>query len=69
MKTQGRHLETIFRLNSLEVFQRNTYSDTEEDKMDFIANNFEQKFNVVFCSHVIEHQSNVGSFFWIRFLK
>ena len=46
----------------LEVFQVDKYSTTSEYKVDFIEHKFDRKFDVVFCSHVIEHQRNVGLF-------
>lgn len=52
----------IMREAGLEVFQLDKYSDTAEYKVDFIAHEFDQKFDVIFCSHVIEHQRNVGLF-------
>ncbi len=38
------------------------YSNDSEYKVDFIKHNFKQKFDIIFCSHVIEHQRNVGTF-------
>jgi 2-polyprenyl-3-methyl-5-hydroxy-6-metoxy-1,4-benzoquinol methylase len=52
----------IMREAGLEVFQLDKYSETAEYKVDFIAHEFNQKFDVIFCSHVIEHQRNVGLF-------
>ena len=52
----------ILRHAGLEVFQLDKYSKTAEYKVDFIEHKFDQKFDVVYCSHVIEHQRNVGSF-------
>lgn len=52
----------IMREAGLEVFQLDKYSDTAEYKVDFITHEFNQKFDVIFCSHVIEHQRNVGLF-------
>ena len=57
----GVHTE-ILRSAGLEVFQLDKYSDTAEYKVDFISHNFNHKFDVIFCSHVIEHQRNVGYF-------
>ena len=52
----------IMREAGLDVFQLDKYSETAEYKVDFIAHEFDQKFDVIFCSHVIEHQRNVGLF-------
>ena len=57
----GVHTE-ILRSVGLEVFQLDKYSDTAKYKVDFISHTFDQKFDVIFCSHVIEHQRNVGHF-------
>ena len=52
----------ILRHAGLEVFQVDKYSNTAEYKVDFIEHEFDRKFDVIFCSHVIEHQRNVGLF-------
>ena len=52
----------ILRAAGLEVFQLDKYSDTADYKVDFVSHTFDQKFDVVYCSHVIEHQRNVGNF-------
>ena len=52
----------ILRHAGLEVFQVDKYSTTAEYKVDFIEHEFDRKFDVIFCSHVIEHQRNVGEF-------
>ena len=52
----------ILRHAGLEVFQVDKYSNTAEYKVDFIEHEFDRKFDVIFCSHVIEHQRNVGDF-------
>jgi len=52
----------ILRHARLEVFQVDKYSNTAEYKVDFIEHEFNRKFDVIFCSHVIEHQRNVGLF-------
>ena len=52
----------ILRHAGLEVFQVDKYSNTAEYKVDFIEHEFNRKFDVIFCSHVIEHQRNVGLF-------
>ena len=53
---------SILRHAGLEVFQVDKYSNTAEYKVDFIEHEFDRKFDVIFCSHVIEHQRNVGLF-------
>ena len=53
---------SILRHAGLEVFQVDKYSTTAEYKVDFIEHEFDRKFDVIFCSHVIEHQRNVGLF-------
>ena len=53
---------SIMRDFGLEVFQVDKYSAKAEYKEDFLNCQFEKKFDVVFCSHVIEHQRNVGVF-------
>ncbi len=52
----------ILKHAGLEVFQLDKYSDKAEYKVDFIKHKFDKKFDVAFCSHVIEHQRNVGNF-------
>jgi len=52
----------IMRQCGLKVFQVDKYSDVAEYKVDFIKHSFDQKFDIIFCSHVIEHQRNVGAF-------
>ena len=59
----GVHSE-IMNHAGLKVTQVDKYSDVADYQMDFMswtkARHFD--FDVVFCSHVIEHQRNVGSF-------
>lgn len=57
----GIHTE-IMRHAGLEVFQVDKYSKDAEYKVDFLKHNFKDKYDVIFCSHVIEHQRNVGVF-------
>jgi len=52
----------IMRHAGLEVFQVDKYSETAEYQVDFLEHSFENKFDIIYCSHVIEHQRNVGSF-------
>ena len=58
---EGKHAK-ILKAAGLQVFQLDKYSDTAEYKVDFIEYKFDRKFDIVFCSHVIEHQRNVGNF-------
>ena len=46
----------------LNVFQLDKYSSDAEFQQDFLECAFEQKFDIIYCSHVIEHQRNVGLF-------
>ena len=57
----GQH-SRILSTAGLDVYQLDKYSNTSQYKDDFLNINFHQKFDVVFCSHVIEHQRNVGFF-------
>lgn len=52
----------ILRHAGLEVFQVDKYSPTAEFQVDFLKHEFHQKFDIIYCSHVIEHQRNVGGF-------
>ena len=52
----------ILRHAGLDVFQLDKYSPIAEYQVDFLKYNFDRKFDIVFCSHVIEHQRNVGNF-------
>ena len=52
----------ILRHAGLEVFQLDKYAPSAEYQVDFLEYVFDQKFDVIFCSHVIEHQRNVGNF-------
>ena len=52
----------ILRHAGLEVFQVDKYSETADFQVDFIDHEFKQKFDIIYCSHVIEHQRNVGAF-------
>ena len=57
----GQHSRILAKAG-LKVYQVDKYSETSQYKDDFLKVNFDQKFDVVFCSHVIEHQRNVGLF-------
>ena len=52
----------IMRHAGLEVFQVDKYSENADFQVDFINHEFNQKFDIIYCSHVIEHQRNVGTF-------
>ena len=52
----------IMRHAGLEVFQLDKYSESADFQVDFIEHEFKQKFDIIYCSHVIEHQRNVGAF-------
>ena len=52
----------IMRHAGLKVFQVDKYSETADFQVDFIDHEFKQKFDIIYCSHVIEHQRNVGAF-------
>ena len=52
----------IMRHAGLNVFQVDKYSETADFQVDFIDHEFKQKFDIIYCSHVIEHQRNVGAF-------
>lgn len=58
---EGLHAE-ILKKAGLEVIQIDKYSEKAEIKEDFMDYQFQNKFDVIFCSHVIEHQRNVGHF-------
>jgi SAM-dependent methyltransferase len=58
---EGKHTE-ILRSAGLEVAQLDKYSETAEIQEDFMKHEFIEKFDIIFCSHVIEHQRNVGTF-------
>jgi 2-polyprenyl-3-methyl-5-hydroxy-6-metoxy-1,4-benzoquinol methylase len=58
---QGTHSQ-LLKYIGLDVYQVDKYSNNAEYKVDFISHKFNKKFDVIFCSHVIEHQRNVGLF-------
>jgi len=57
----GQH-SRILSTSGLKVYQVDKYSETAQFKEDFLNISFDEKFDVIFCSHVIEHQRNVGLF-------
>ena len=52
----------VMRHAGLEVYQVDKYSENADFRVDFIKHGFKQKFDIIYCSHVIEHQRNVGAF-------
>lgn len=60
---EGIHSEILAHAG-LDVVGIDKYSDKATYKEDFIpfAKKHKNKFDVIFCSHVIEHQRNVGMF-------
>tara|TARA_B100000963_G_scaffold358212_1_gene382329 strand:- start:319 stop:1170 length:852 start_codon:yes stop_codon:yes gene_type:complete len=59
--SHGNHTE-IMRHFGLKVDQIDKYEINAEINDDFNTYNFKKKYDVIFCSHVIEHQRNVGFF-------
>ena len=58
---KGEHSRVLSSLG-LEVYQVDKYSKTAQFQNDYLETNFNDKFDIIFCSHVIEHQRNVGLF-------
>lgn len=52
----------IMRHAGLRVFQVDKYSNIADFRADFVEFEFDQKFDIIYCSHVIEHQRNIGTF-------
>ena len=59
--SHGNHTK-IMRHFGLSVDQIDKYENNAEINNDFNTYNFKKKYDVIFCSHVIEHQRNVGFF-------
>ena len=57
----GNHTN-IMRKFGLNVDQIDKYNKNAEIHADFNIYNFDKKYDVIFCSHVIEHQRNIGFF-------
>lgn len=57
----GVHTE-IFRKAGMTVTQLDKYQEQAEIQADFLTHCFDDTFDYIFCSHVIEHQRNCGSF-------
>ena len=52
----------IFTDIGLKTTQIDKYSSTSNIKDDFMDYCFNDTFDIIYCSHVIEHQRNIGSF-------
>ena len=52
----------VLRAAGFTVTQLDKYSPTAELQEGFLESNFNDRFDYVFCSHVIEHQRNCGLF-------
>lgn len=52
----------IMRHAGLNVFQVDKYQKNADYQVDFLNYEFKHKFDIIYCSHVIEHQRNVGIF-------
>ena len=57
----GEHSRILSSLG-LKVSQVDKYSEAAQYKNDYLDASLNEKFDVIFCSHVIEHQRNVGLF-------
>ena len=57
----GVHTE-ILRSLGIQVTQLDKYSDTADIKEGFLEHDFAETYDLIFCSHVIEHQRNCGLF-------
>ena len=60
---EGTHSD-IFRYAGFDIVGIDKYSDKAKYKEDFVkfAKQYKNKFDIIHCSHVIEHQRNVGIF-------
>lgn len=52
----------IFTDIGLKTSQIDKYSSTSNIKDDFMDYCFNETFDIIYCSHVIEHQRNIGNF-------
>ncbi len=59
--SHGNHTK-IMRDFGLNVDQIDKYEKSAEINSDFNSYNFSKKYDIIFCSHVIEHQRNIGHF-------
>ena len=58
---EGKHSRVLSSLG-LKVYQVDKYSETAQFQNDYLETMLNDKFDIIFCSHVIEHQRNVGLF-------
>ena len=52
----------LMRSFGIKVDQIDKYKKDAEINEDFNEYNFKSKYDVIYCSHVIEHQRNIGQF-------
>ena len=52
----------IMKASGLDVQSLDKYSEMADYQVDFCNHDFKRAFDIVYCSHVIEHQRNVGFF-------
>ena len=57
----GNH-SRILRMAGKKVFSMDKFVDAADIKVDILDFETDQKFDCIFCSHVVEHQRNVGFF-------
>jgi 2-polyprenyl-3-methyl-5-hydroxy-6-metoxy-1,4-benzoquinol methylase len=58
---RGEHAE-IFRFSGKDVTTIDPICDYADIKADFLSHPFDEKYDLVWTSHVLEHQRNVGLF-------
>ena len=59
--SHGNHTK-IMRDFGLKVDQIDKYEENADINDDFNSYDFKKRYDVIFCSHVIEHQRNIGHF-------
>jgi SAM-dependent methyltransferase len=57
----GAHTRFL-RLFGKEAYSIDNHDSSADYKGNFLSFDFQRKFDVVYCSHVLEHQRNVGAF-------
>jgi SAM-dependent methyltransferase len=57
----GEHTRFL-RLFGKEAYSIDSHNPTADYKGDFLTYDFGRKFDAIYCSHVLEHQRNVGLF-------
>lgn len=57
----GEHTRFL-RLFGKEAYSIDSHDSSADYKGDFLTYDFKRKFDAVFCSHVLEHQRNIGNF-------